>query len=72
MQNNCNGRSTDRNSHIPGFHANIVVPQLLQVVQLYIMVVKVVYTVEPPITDTPNNGHLPYNGQQSMYQQLFP
>ena len=25
-------------------------------------------TVEPPITDTPNSGHLPYNGQQSMYQ----
>ena len=31
-----------------------------------------VYTVEPPTTDTPNNGHLPYNGQQSMYQPLFP
>ena len=29
-------------------------------------------TVEPLLTDTPNSGHLPYNGQQSMYQLLFP
>ena len=28
-------------------------------------------TVKPLIMDTPNNGHLPYNGPQSMYQPLF-
>ena len=28
--------------------------------------------MELPITDTPNSGYLPYNGQQSMYQLLFP
>ena len=30
------------------------------------------YTVEPPITDTPNSGHPPNNGRQLMYQLLFP
>ena len=28
-------------------------------------------TVKPLIMDTPNNGHLPYNGQWSIYQPLF-
>ena len=30
-----------------------------------------IYTVEPPLTETLNSGHLPYRGQQSMYQLLF-
>ena len=30
------------------------------------------YTVEPLLADTPNSGHLPYNGQYAMYQLLFP
>ena len=31
----------------------------------------VIYTVEPLLADTPNSGHLPYNGQCAMYQLLF-
>ena len=30
------------------------------------------YTVEPLLADTPNSGHLPYNGQCAMYQLCFP
>ena len=30
------------------------------------------YTVEPLLADTPNSGHLPYNGQCAMYQLRFP
>ena len=29
-------------------------------------------TVEPLLADTPNSGHLPYNGQCAMYQLRFP
>ena len=29
------------------------------------------YTLDPALTDTPNSGHLPYNGQQSMHQLLY-
>ena len=32
----------------------------------------VLYTVEPLITDIPNSGHLPNNGQESMHQPYFP
>ena len=31
-----------------------------------------VNTVEPLLADTPNSGHLPYNGQCAMYQLRFP
>ena len=28
--------------------------------------------MEPLLADTPNSGHLPYNGQCAMYQLRFP
>ena len=29
------------------------------------------YTVKPLLTDTPNSGQSPYNGQHAMYQLTF-
>ena len=61
LQNSCNATRYI----IPGNNATIL--QIFQLQHQYNTV-----TVEPPLTDTPNSGHLRYNGQQSMYRLRFP